>query len=162
MKGLDAGYPTSNSDPTGSDQLVLVKPTLADPPIAQLSDFPSFGALDAPVEGAPRVDVGDLQSGNDFPFQFDLNTTGLSWIDPADVTVLGLRSGFDADDSPPPGQDLSFAVYLRGDESPVAGPRLSVTYSAVPEPGLGIGLAMGCLAVALGRRVPRLSSDGSR
>jgi len=87
-------------------------------------------------------------TGSDFTFQFDLNAAGLAWVDSTGFTLLGLRSAFDVDNAPPASQDLDFRLYMRSEDSPVAGPRLSVTYAAAPEPGFGVGLAIGCFAIA--------------
>ena len=72
----------TNTHPDSSDTLVLVQPTLANPPQLQTTDFDQFGALDNPVEGAHRIDVSDeLFIG--LIKSWPLNATGLGWIDDA-------------------------------------------------------------------------------
>ncbi|MFQ5417330.1 MAG: FAD-dependent oxidoreductase, partial [Myxococcota bacterium] len=142
----------ANSHPDSADQLVLVRPTLAIPPVAGLDDFDQFGSLDSPVEGAPRIDVGDSVVAGEIA-AFDLDASGLSWIDPVGWTTLGVRGGYDVDDVTVPGEETELQLFFRTSESPVAGPRLVVSYTALPEPGGPVMLVSGiALLSALGRR----------
>ena len=155
MKLLEANFPTFNTHPESADQLVLVEATLANPPEVALTDYPTIGSLNNPIEGAPRVDLGDIMTGDDVPFQFDLNANGLAMINPSGYSLFGLRSAYDVDDIEIPGVLNRISVYFRSEESPVAGPRLRVTYEALPEPGTGLGLIVGCLALVAGSRRQR-------
>lgn len=159
LRVLRDGFMFENSHPDSADQLVLVQPTLANPPIADSLDFGSFGSLDAPQEGAGRVDLGDVQAAVDFDIEFDLNATGLGWIDPTGTSLFGLRVGYDVDDVTLPGEEPVILVYLRSEASPTTGPKLTIDYTPVPEPTVRTGLSVGSLAlVALRRRRRALHS----
>ena len=131
MKVLTSGDPFVNSHPDSADQLALVRTALASPPVAALGDFDAFGSVDAPVEGAPRVDVSESLSPGQ-PFSFHLDATGRSWIDTAGWTTLGIRAAYDVDDVTLAGEQVELRMGLRTSESPVAGPRLIVAYDAGP------------------------------
>lgn len=153
MKILDSGFPGMNTHPDSADQLVLVEATLANPPIAEFGDYDSIGTVDSPTELAPRVDVGDVFTSGDTPIQFVLDPAGLDALDPTGFSYLGLRGAYDVDDVVVPGVENSLQVYLRSEASPIAGPRLTVVYDAVPEPGFAMGLlTSGLAAIAFGRR----------
>ncbi|MEM9173900.1 MAG: hypothetical protein AAGC67_01600 [Myxococcota bacterium] len=147
------GDPYTNTHPTSGDELVLVQTNDPDPTTRTRSDYGVFQPVDLPPEGAPRIDVGDTYVPNgdvDFP----LNATGLSWIDDAGYTLLGIRTGYDVDDvRVPTGEELDFGVNFVSVDSPVSGPRLEIVYQPVPEPG-GVGLLAGGAVglVALARR----------
>ena len=164
---LDEYPDIGNTHPSLSDQLVLVQTNDSDPFVRSLSDFGSFVPVDAPPEGAARVDVGDdlvdYQS-----FSMSLNETGLSWIDDAGYTRLGLRMAFDVDDDVVVGALQDLRVGIVPTSSPIAGPRLELEYQPVPEPGSLPGLlAGGALLQALARRSrtsarPRATSQSVR
>lgn len=160
MKILGTGFPSRNTHPTSADQLVLVEATLSNPPIADVFDYATVGSVDAPVELAPRVDVGDVFTSGDAPIQFVLGSAGLDALDPTGFSYLGLRGAYDVDDVVVPGVDNTLAVYLRSEASPIAGPRLTVVYDAVPEPGFAMGLLGGALAaLGVARRRGGLGAD---
>lgn len=156
MKILDSGFAGMNTHPDSADQLVLVEATLSSPPIAIFSDYATIGAVDSPVELAPRIDVGDVFTSGDTPIQFVLGPSGLDVLDPTGFSYLGLRGAYDVDDIVVPGEENSLQVYFRSEASPIAGPRLTVVYDAVPEPGFGAGLLAGGLgALMFARRRSR-------
>ncbi|MFK7894695.1 MAG: hypothetical protein AB8G23_02605 [Myxococcota bacterium] len=140
LKILADGFPTLNTHPDSADQLVLVEATLSEPPVAIFSDFSTIGAVDSPIELAPRIDVGDVFTSGDTPIQFVLGSEGLDALDPMGFSYLGLRGGYDVDDVVVPDENNSLQLYLRSEASPIAGPRLTVVYDAVPEPGFATGL----------------------
>ncbi|MEZ4282894.1 MAG: PEP-CTERM sorting domain-containing protein [Myxococcota bacterium] len=146
MKILGSGLPGTNTHPASADQLVLVEATLSNPPVARFVDCATIGTVDAPIELAPRIDVGDVHASGDTPIQFVLGGAGLDAIDPTGFSHRGLRGGYDVDDVVVPGVENSLQIYLRSEASPIAGPRLTVAYDAVPEPGFAAGLFAGGLA----------------
>ena len=152
LRVLTGLYLFENSHPASADQLVLVEPSLANPPVAELIDFSTFASLDDPTEGAPRIDIGDVQDASDFDIQFDLNPTGLGWIDPTGTTIFGLRGGYDVDDVTVPGEEPVLLLTFRSEASPTTGPKLSVRYQPVPEPGLAPGLLAGIVLLMQLRR----------
>ena len=159
MKILGSGFPIVNSHPDSADQLVLVEATLSNPPVATFVDYATIGTVDAPVELAPRIDVGDVLTGGDTPIRFVLGPAGLDAIDPTGMSYLGLRGAYDVDDVVVLGVENALQIYFRSEASPIAGPRLTVVYDAVPEPGLAVGLGAGGLAVGLLARRRRLDQS---
>jgi hypothetical protein len=159
---LDAfGSGMENTHPDLADQLVLVQTNDPAPLFRQQTDFGTFQPVDAPPEGAPRIDISDDLSP-EVHFEFQLNPTGLSWIDDTGWTKLGLRSGFDVDDvviTPP--DELSLKLDIVPPDSPISGPRLEVTYQAVPEPDEALGLlaTVGMLFVLARVRRASLATD---
>ncbi|MBK7952257.1 MAG: hypothetical protein IPK00_26770 [Deltaproteobacteria bacterium] len=148
-----AGFPSRNTHPGSADQLVLVEATLSNPPVASAVDYRTIGTVDSPIELAPRVDVGDVFTGAAAPIQFVLSSAGLDALDPTGFSHLGLRGAYDVDDVVVPGVENALQVYFRSEISPIAGPRLTVVYDAVPEPGFAAGLfAGGLAALGLARR----------
>lgn len=144
--------PYVDSHPDSGDQLVLVETFDLDPLIRSVADFGAFVPIDAPVEGAPRIDAGDSLSAG-VPFAFELNAAGRSWIDDQGTTQLGVRTGFDVDDVPIFGELQQLRVPIVPNDSAIAGPRLTVRYSPLPEPGEAIGVGVGMLMLgAFGRR----------
>lgn len=132
-----------NTHPDASDQLVLVHADLAAPPQAQPADYPAYGTLDSPVEGAPRLDVGDEAAIN-LIAAWPLNAAGIGWIEPAGWSVFGIRSGYDVDDVVFPGEATELFVQLRSSDSHPVGPRLVVEYaSAAVPPGGPAGAVSG-------------------
>ena len=155
--------PHVNSHPDSADQLVLVETFDPDPLTRSLADFGAFVPVDLPVEGAPRIDAGDSLSAG-VPFAFELNAAGLSWIDDQGTTGLGVRTGFDVDDVPIFGEYQQLRVPVVPNDSAIAGPRLTVRYAPLPEPGIAIAVAVGALVLgALGRRSHlRSEADAAR
>ncbi len=144
--------PYENSHPDSADQLVLVQTFDPDPLTRSLADYGAFVPVDLPAEGAPRVDAGDSLSAG-APFAFELNAAGLSWIDDQGTTGLGVRTGFDVDDVPIFGELQRLRTPVVPNDSSIAGPRLTVRYAPLPEPGMAIAVGIGALALAeFGRR----------
>ncbi|MEZ4354808.1 MAG: hypothetical protein R3F16_14285 [Myxococcota bacterium] len=140
--------PPRNSHPDLGDQLVLVQTTDANPSIRETTDFGSFTPVDAPAEGAPRIDVSDdITPGASI--SFPLNATGISWIDDEGVSTFGIRWGFDVDDIEVPGELVDVTTSIVPPDSPYLGPRLLVNYQAAPEPGFGLGVWVGGLVIGL-------------
>ena len=140
--------PYSNSHPDSVDELVLVQTSDPQPTVRELSDYGAFLPIDSPPEGAPRLDVSDtyVLEGE---FVFPLNATGLSWIDDTGFTLLGLRTGWDVDNvSFAAPEELDLGIAFVPPDSPVAGPRLTVTYHPLPEPGAGAGIVSGAVLLA--------------
>lgn len=137
----------ADTHPDSADQLVLVRPTLASPPQAALADYPNFGALDNPVEGAPRIDVGD-ELAIDLVKSWPLNASGLGWIDPAGWSIFGIRTGFDVDNVWFAGVPMELHVQIRSSDSYTFGPRLVVRYESAPPPAAGPAGAVSGLTVA--------------
>lgn len=152
MKYSVFGDPYSNTHPESADDLVLVRTNDPDPTTRELSDYGIFVPVDSPAEGAPRIDVSETWTPNG-EVEFVLNATGLSWIDDASYSRLGIRTGWDIDDvEVAPGEELDFGVTFVSVDSPVSGPRLEVVYQPVPEPGAGVALASGVALLAWLRR----------
>ena len=143
MKYSLFGDPYSNTHPESADDLVLVQTSDPDPTTRAESDYGVFLPVNAPPEGAPRIDVSETYVSNgdvDFP----LNATGVSWIDDEGYTLLGLRTGWDVDDvEVPAGEELDFGVNFVSVDSPISGPRLEIVYQPVPEPGFALLVAAG-------------------
>jgi hypothetical protein len=137
----------ADTHPDSSDQLVLVRPTLASPPQVGLTDYPNFGTLDNPVEGAQRIDVGD-ELAIDLVKSWPLNTSGLGWIDPAGWSIFGIRTGFDVDNVWFAGVPMDLHVQIRSSDSYTFGPRLVVRYESAPPPPPGPSGAVSGLTVA--------------
>jgi hypothetical protein len=155
MKILASGFPSMNTHPTLADQLVLVEATLSSPPVAVFTDYTTIGSVDSPIELAPRIDVGDVFTSGDTPIQFVLDTASLDAIDSTGFSYLGLRGAYDVDDVVVPGEENALQIYFRSEASPIAGPRLTVVYDAVPEPGFAVGLfTSGLAALMIARRRP--------
>lgn len=155
------GDPYSNTHPESSDDLVLVQTSDPDPVTREKSDYGVFLPVDAPPEGAPRIDVSETWVPNG-DVSFPLNATGLSWIEDDGDTLLGIRTGWDVDDvEVPAGEELDFGVNFVSTDSPISGPRLEVVYQPAPEPGFGLALATGALAL-LGRGRTSRGALGSR
>lgn len=154
------GDPYSNTHPESADDLVLVQTSDPAPTVREESDYGVFLPVDAPPEGAPRIDVSDTYVTNG-DVEFPLNATGLSWIDDQGYTLLGMRTGWDVDDvEVAPGEELDFNVNFVPPNSPISGPRLEVVYQPAPEPGAAAALATGIgLLIGLGRR--RRAAQGS-
>ena len=148
----------TNSHPESADQLVLVQTNDPEPTVRALLDFGAFSPIDAPPEGAPRIDVSDTWvSHGEFVFQLD--ATGLSWIDDTGFSLLGLRTAFDVDDvSIAAPEEVDFSIAFVPPDSPIAGPRLTVTYHPLPEPGASAGIVSG--VVLLGWLARRRGSRG--
>jgi len=140
--------PYNNDHPASADQLILVQTQDPQPTVRELSDFGAFLPIDSPPEGAPRIDVSDTHVPG-ITYDFPLNATGLSWIDDQGFTRLGLRTGWDVDNvyvAPP--DVLDFNITFVPPDSPISGPRLDVTYHALPEPGSTAGIASGAALLA--------------
>jgi hypothetical protein len=135
-----------NTHPDSADQLVLVHPVLANPPRAEVGDYPNFGTLDDPVEGGPRIDVSDELS-IDLIKSWPLDADGLSWIDPGGWSIFGVRTGFDVDNVWFPGEEMDLRVQFRASDSLTVGPRLVVDYAAAPVPAAGAAGAADQLSV---------------
>jgi hypothetical protein len=149
---LDEYPDIGNTHPELADQLVLVRTNDPDPLVRTRSDFGSFVPVDLPDEGAPRIDIGDELVDRQ-AFSMPLDATGISWIDDAGYTLLGLRLAFDVDDVAVSGELQDLRIGIVPTSSPIAGPRLEVRYQPVPEPGQLAGLLSGgALLVALARR----------
>ncbi len=146
------GDPYSNTHPESADDLVLVQTSDPDPMTREESDYGVFLPVDAPPEGAPRVDVSETWVANG-DVAFPLNATGLSWIQDQGFTLLGIRTGWDVDDvEGPPGEELDFGVNFVSTNSPISGPRLEVAYQPLPEPGVAWMVASGAGLLAWMRR----------
>ncbi len=148
--------PYVNSHPDSADQLVLVETFDPDPLTRSLADYAAFVPVDLPVEGAPRIDASESLSAG-APFAFELNAAGLSWIDDQGTTGLGVRTGFDVDDVPIFGELQQLRTPVVPNDSAIVGPRLTVRYAPLPEPGAAIGAAVGALLLAGFERRRRLS-----
>ncbi|MEZ4290527.1 MAG: hypothetical protein R3E53_08355 [Myxococcota bacterium] len=84
------------------------------------TDFGSFTPVDAPAEGAPRIDVSDdITPGASI--SFPLNATGISWIDDEGVSTFGIRWGFDVDDIEVPGELVDVTTSIVPPDSPSSG-----------------------------------------
>ncbi len=134
--------PLVDTHPDLGDQLVLVQTFDSNPFVREASDYGAFTPLDSPVEGAPRFDIGDsVVAGG--PISFPLNAAGLSWIDDAGTTRLGLRWGYDVDDVEISVGAVTAAISIVPRDAPDLGPRLDITYVPLPEPEIGMSILIG-------------------
>jgi len=81
-------------DNDGNDFIGIIKTTQANAYSLILEDYDQLGT----IEGSGRLDLGNmiLNSYN----SYNLNSTGLSWIDKGGITNLGIREGHDILDDP--------------------------------------------------------------
>jgi hypothetical protein len=94
-------------------------------------DFNNCGDIDNPTEGGDRLDYSSVV--DDTYNTWDLNATGLGWVNVTGNTLLGLRDGYDTTDTTPTGEQrmaCRFSEYAGTDYDPY----LEVTYSAGGSP----------------------------
>jgi len=118
---------TSNTDNDGDDWVNVVQTDQASTATLDNDDINNCGAVDNPTEGATRIDIGNITL-NQYNV-WTLNSTGLTWINKNGNTLLGLREGHDAIDSPI-GTNLSDRIGFSSTEETgtTQDPYLEITY----------------------------------
>ncbi|MBW1887813.1 MAG: hypothetical protein JRI52_05620, partial [Deltaproteobacteria bacterium] len=86
-----------NNDNDGDNFIVLVQ--TSQPLVSELKkvDYDLCGSVHTPIEGSSRYDITSIPTGD--YFSFDLNSTGIGWINKTGWTKLGAREGHDVVDS---------------------------------------------------------------
>jgi len=89
-------------------------------------DFNNCGLVDSPIEGASRVILSDTLQY----WEWELNSTGISWIDLEDYSLFGLRAEEDLDDTLPcVSCDDRFNTNFSEQTGTDKDPYLSITYT---------------------------------
>lgn len=105
----------------------LVQSNQPDPTNLVDGDFDSFVSLDSPAEGAARKNMTDFTVAYS---DWNLNSTGLSWINKTGWTLLAMREAeHDVDNVAPTAAD---ALIIRMAGSGGTAPYLDVTYDILP------------------------------
>ncbi len=117
-----------NTDNDGDDWVNVVQTSQPDHTLLALADYDLCGAVDNPTEGATRVAMTGISTVAYTTFA--LNATGLTWISLTDHTLLGMREGHDAIDSPV-AEGTNDVVTARASEyaGTANDPYLSVSYT---------------------------------
>jgi len=121
----------ADDDNDGDDWGSVVQTSQEDPTTLEEADFDQCGAIDNPTEGADRIDIGSITTS---AYNYwTLNATGRGWISKTGWTLLGLREGHDAIDSPIASSsgNVTNSITVRFSEYTGTGsdPYLSVTYT---------------------------------
>lgn len=120
----------NNGDNDGNDFLGLVQTTQASTSSLIMDDYDQDGAISNPVEGATRIDYGNLTL-NAYN-ALTLNPTGLSWINKTGITRLGFREGHDILNDPYVGAANTYNQmrFYSSEQTGIAqDPYLTITYS---------------------------------
>ena len=88
---------TVNEDNDGYDYLTVVQGSQASPLLLTQYDYGEVGDIEG-IDSGDRLDITSLGTGWNY---FDLNSTGISWIDATGYTKFALREGHDLADVPP-------------------------------------------------------------
>lgn len=121
-------YITSNTNTSGAGALALVQSSPAADNAIVAGDMDQCGAINNPTEGATRVAQSGITT-NQYT-DWTLNATGLSWVNGAGTTKLGLRDGpHDCDDVAPTVQDFIVASGS-GHTGTTQDPKLVVVHTA--------------------------------
>jgi len=83
------------------DDLVLVQTSQFSTDSLELDDFDQCGSVDSPDEGMVRVAGPNVTSSVGARYMFQLNATGLTWLNLTGISKLGMRMAADVDDSEP-------------------------------------------------------------
>lgn len=113
----------------GSDTkryLVLVQTTQASTDSLIVDDYDQCGTVTNPTEGSDHVFVTDGYTGW---VTFTLNATGRSWINTTGYTKLGIRYGWDVENSAVTNADNEIYFRANGYTGTTYDPRLDLTYS---------------------------------
>jgi len=124
-------YAKSDGDNDGDDWVNVVQTSQTNPTTLATADYDQCGAINNPTEGATRVDIGNVTTGTYNTWTLD--ATGISWIDKvnANNTLLGMREGHDAIDSPiVANTEDKVSLYSSEDTNGSRDPYLDVTTSA--------------------------------
>lgn len=97
-------------DNDGNDFINIVQTTQASPTAIATSDYSKCGTESNPTEGSTRVDLTGFSISQYMDFQ--LNASGLSWINKTGYTMIGLRSGHDITNNAPSTNPSSGATTL--------------------------------------------------
>ena len=118
-KVLMSCYSVDNTDADGNDFVSVIQTTQGDAESLVGADFDNVGT----TEGSNRVDVDDISTWA--INEWDLNDTGIGWINKSGITYLGLRGGHDLlDHAITANTQVSLRVYQATDYMPL----LRVTY----------------------------------
>jgi len=86
-----------NLDNDGDDWMNIVKTSQISTTTLTYDDYAQCGEVDNPIEGATRINIGNLNIST--YNAWTLNSTGIGWIDKTGITKLGMREGHDCIDS---------------------------------------------------------------
>jgi hypothetical protein len=119
-----------DSDNDGDDWVNVVQSSPASNTALTTADYDQCGSVSNPTEGATRQDITGISTSA--YLSFDLNATGLGWINTGGVTKLGLREGHDAINSAYAGANGTFNLIdsYMSEQAGVLVPVLYVDYSA--------------------------------
>lgn len=130
---------TNTSDDDGNDFIRVVQTSIASSTDLVSEDYDQIGAVNNPTAGANDIDVSGI-STNAFT-TFELNSTGLGWVDKTGFTKLGLREGHDAVDDPVASNSASGATFYSVDHYESGKrPQLVITYTTPAPPTAPSGL----------------------
>lgn len=87
---------TTNGEQDGTDYIGMVETAQAVEDFLNDDDYDQCGAIDDPVQGATALNIAGITAGA--YNEWVLNATGLTWINKAGYTKLGLREGHDIED----------------------------------------------------------------
>jgi RHS repeat-associated protein len=90
-----------NNDNDGDDWVSVINTSQTSTSTLATGDFSKTGSTNNPIEGISISERKDITNVSTFAYlTFNLSQTGLSFISTATSTLLGLREGHDAKDSP--------------------------------------------------------------
>lgn len=128
-----AGLADSSGTDTGNNKMCLVKGNPSDPSNIVVGDFDLCGdAIDNPTEGASRVTMPTSTSIG--WYHFDLNATGISWLNRTGLTVLGIRCDMDCDDVSPIDGSLETLFDVNNQRVVTSKPYLLIDYEIGSQP----------------------------
>ena len=123
---------TLNGDNDGEDFLSIVQTTQATDNSIITADYDQCGSISNPTEGVDvgeRKDIGAISTSAYLPF--NLNSTGISWINKTGYTKLGVREGHDILNSTYAGGTNTYnAVNVNMASSAANKPQLIINYTA--------------------------------
>lgn len=113
----------------GNRSIGLIQSTQASPTAVATTDYDERGGLSSVSEGATRVTMNTINTD----WTFTLNATGLGWISKTGYTQLGLRGGYDIDNTTPVARNYTKVATVDNATSAYR-PLLSVTHSSTSGP----------------------------
>ena len=122
-------YSVTNTDADGNDFITVVQTTQASSSTLVATDYDNVGT----TKGSADVDVDDIATR--INYSWDLNSTGLGWINKTGTTFLGLREGHDLNNS---SISANTQVSLRVYQANTNEPKLIVNYTLPLTPRLTI------------------------
>ncbi|MBU4454948.1 hypothetical protein KJ586_00325 [Patescibacteria group bacterium] len=124
----------TNTQNDGNDWLNVVQTSQNSPTTLALADYDNCGAVHSAIEGATRIDLGDIATAA--YNSWILNATGIGWISKTGTTLLGLREGHDILDIQvgTAAQANRIQAIMSEDTSETKDPYLEVTYTVPAAP----------------------------